>query len=251
MTAQRARWGGSSAGLLVVLLVGGCGPEADEPPSPQGRAVATYSDPSLYRVRPAELRRITDQLDPDSPQRLALADGRVTRTELEQAWVAYTQCMRGAGFVVTSSAWDPVTTTGRIFAFSRAGATTPAPATTTPAPRVAAPAEGTTPRDATPTITGMTSREGDRVDACEERYWFPVSAVFAADTPPRMEQRLASAVEECMVRRGYAVHGSTDFGGMVGAVRGRARGQRVQAGRDCLATALPALYPDLPYYPRP
>ena len=32
---------------------------------------------------------------------------------------------------------------------------------------------------------------------------------------------------------------------------GQAQGERVQAGRDCLATALPALYPDLPYYPRP
>lgn len=254
----RGRWGGSSAGLLVVALLGGCRPEAAEPPSPQGQAVATYSDPSLYRVRPAELRRITDQLDPDSPQRLALADGRVTRTELEQAWVAYTQCMRGAGFVVTTSAWDPVTTTGRIFAFSRVGGTasppattTSPPATTTPAPGAAAPSAGAMPGDAVPTIDDLTSLEGDRVDACEERYWFPVSAVHAADTPPRMERRLASAVEACMVRRGYAVQGATDFGAMVGAVRGQARGARVQAGRDCLAAALPALYPDLPYYPRP
>jgi len=97
----------------------------------------------------------------------------------------------------------------------------------------------------------MSDGESEQVDACEERYWFPVSAIYAADTPPRMAPLLAAAVERCMVGRGYPVQGVTDFGGMVGAVRGQARGALVQAGQDCLAGALAELYPDLPYYPRP
>lgn len=219
--------------VLLVGSIGSCGPEAAQPPAVQGRAVATYSDPSVYRVGPSELRRITDGLDPDSSQRVILADGRVSRAEVEDAWEAYTQCMRGAGFAVTTAVWDPVTNTTRIFTYARADATT---------------ATAVTPA---PTTGVMSQSEVERVDACEESYWFPVSAVYAADARPHMEPRLASVVEECMVGRGYAVRGITDFGGMVGAARGEARGERVEAGRDCLATALADLYPDLPYYPRP
>jgi hypothetical protein len=230
--------------------------------------VATYSDPSVYRVGRAELQSITDELDPESPQRAILADGRVSRTEVDRAWQDYEACMRRAGFVLTRSSWDPVTTTTRIFTYARAGAGgAPAAATRSTAPtRPSATTPRTTPPTtptttptttppstplAPPSVDAMSDTEAEQVDACEETYWFPVSAVYAADTPPHMEPPLAAAVEACMVRRGYAVHGATDFGAMVGAVRGQARGARVQAGRDCLATALPALYPDLPYYPRP
>ena len=219
--------------VLLVGLTGACGPEADESPSVQASAVATYSDPSVYRVGPSELRRIVDGLDPDSPQRVVLADGRVSRAEVERAWEGYAQCLRAAGFAVTTPVWDPVTNTTRIFTYARAGAT------------------ATTTATSAPTTGVMSQGEAERVDACEESHWFPVSAVYAADTPPHMEPRLASAVGECMVRRGYAVRGVTDFGGVVGAVHGQARGARVDAGRDCLATALADLYPDLPYYPRP
>ena len=38
-----------------------------------------------------------------------------------------------------------------------------------------------------PTIDAMTDDEVERVDGCEESYWFPVSAVYAADTPPHMD----------------------------------------------------------------
>lgn len=67
---------------------------------------------------PTELRRLTDELDPESPQRAILADGRVSRAEVGAAWQAYAQCMRAAGFLVTTSTWDPVTTTTRIFTFA-------------------------------------------------------------------------------------------------------------------------------------
>jgi hypothetical protein len=177
-----------------------------------------------------------------------LADGRVSRAEVDLAWQGYARCLRGVGFDVTSSAWDPVTSTTRVFTFARAGAPTSArtePPTASPTePPTASPT-------ASPTGEAMTSEQDEQVDACEERYWFPVSAIYTADTPARMAPELATAMQQCMGRRGYAVQGLTDFGGMVGAVRGQARGERVQAGRDCLATALPALYPDLPYYPRP
>ena len=234
--AARGPWRAVIAGLVVLGLTGACRPEAVEPPSVQGRAVATYSDPSVYRVGAKELRRLIDGMEPDSPQRAMLADGRVSRAEVDQAWKGYAQCVRGAGFDVTTSAWDPVTSTTRVFTVARAGAPTSA---------------RTAPPTASPTGEAMTSEEDEQVDACDERYWFPVAAIYTADTPARMAPELAAAMQACMARRGYAVQGVTDFGGMVGAVRGQARGERVQAGRDCLATALPALYPDLPYYPRP
>ena len=249
------------AGLVLVGLTGACRPAAVEPPSVQGRAVATYSDPSVYRVGAKELRRVVDGLDPDSPQRAILADGRVSRAEVDRAWEGYAQCLRGVGFDVATSAWDPVTSTTRVFTFARAGATTSprtagptAPttaATTTAPPTTAAPPTGQAMTGEAMTGEAMTSEEDEQVDVCEERYWFPVSAIYTADTPARMTPELAAAMQQCMGRRGYAVQGVTDFGGMVGAVRGQAQGERVQAGRDCLATALPALYPDLPYYPRP
>jgi hypothetical protein len=254
--APLGRWSLVLGGLALVGLTGACGPEAERPPAVQGRAVATYSDPSVYRVGPSELRRLVRELDPDSPQRTILADGHVTRTEVEHAWEDYERCMRGVGFVVTTSAWDPVTTTTRIFTFARAGATrTPtggsAPATSSAPGQTGTPP--TTPTAIPETTAGgpMTQGEDGRVDACEEHYWFPVSAIYTADTPARMTPELAAAMQQCMGRRGYPVAGVTDFGGMVGAVRGEARGERVQAGRDCLATVLPDLYPDLPYYPRP
>ena len=230
-------WPWAAVSVLSVGLAGGCGPEADQPPPRQARAVATYSDPSVYRVGPTQLRRLVDALDPDSSQRVILADGRVTRAEVEGAWEDYAQCLRAAGFGVTTPVWDPVTTTTRIFTYARTGA--------------AATATGTTTATSAPT-TGVRSKgEAERVDACEESHWFPASAVYAADTPPHMDPPLASAVQTCMVGRGYDVRGITDFGGIVGAVRGQARGERVEAGRDCLATALAHLYPDLPYFPRP
>ena len=239
---RRVPWRVSVVGLLVAASTSACGPEADEPPGVQGRAVATDSDPSLYRAGPSQLRRLVDELDPESPQRATLADGHVTRTEVDAAWEGYAQCMRRAGFAVTTSVWDPVTGTSRIFTYARVGATTTAPTTS------ATPATAPT---TTPVIDAMTDGEAELVDACEEEYWFPVSAVYAADTPPHMEPGLASAMQQCMGKRGYAVQGIADFGRMVGAVRGEARGERVQAGRDCLSTALTDLYPDLPYFPRP
>lgn len=256
-TAAHGRWRTLLGSVVLVGLTGACGPEADEPPSVQGRAVATYSDPSVYRVGRAELRRLTDRLDPDSPQRVSLADGHVSRTEVEQAWEGYAHCMRRVGFVVTTSAWDPVTGTSRVFTFARDGATRSAPGsptrsatpttTTITTPRTTA----TTSSGSPSTIDAMTSTEDERVDACEEAYWFPVSAIYAADTPPRMTNELTRAVVACMAGRGYDVRGSRDFGAVVGAVGGRASGRRVEAGRECLSGALRRLYPDLPYYPRP
>src|SRR5689334_1537807 len=188
--AARGPWPVVITGLVLVGLTGACRPEAVEPPSVQGRAVATYSDPSVYRVGTKELRRLIDGLEPDSPQRAILADGRVSRAEVDRAWDGYAQCLRGVGFDVTTSAWDPVTSTTRVFTFARAGATT--------STRTAEPS-------APPTSLPMTSQEDEQVDACEERYWFPVSAIYTADTPARMTPELAAAMQQCMGRRGYAV----------------------------------------------
>lgn len=97
----------------------------------------------------------------------------------------------------------------------------------------------------------MSEREEERVDLCDRLYWSPVSQIYAADTPPRMTNGLASAMVACMGGRGYDVRRGRDFGEVVGAVGGRASGARVQAGRECLSGVLPRLYPDLPYYPQP
>jgi len=239
--------------LVVITLTAGCGPEADQPAPVQGQAVATYTDPTVYRVGPSELRRIVGQLDPDSPQRAILADGHVSRPEVDGAWEDYVTCLRRAGFTVTSSAWDPVTNATRIFTYARSAAAAPTTPTT---PRAAAPLSRPTTRPTTmpttrPTLDSMTSREVDEVDACDETYWFPVSAVYAADTVQRMDPRLASAVVACLSAHGQPVQGATDFGAMVGAVRGQARGERVRVGRACLEQGLTNLYPDLPYFPSP
>ena len=129
---MRRRWRASVVGLLVVGLTGACGPEADESPVVQARAVATYSDPASI----ASVRRSFDGSSTAGSglaQRVILADGHVSRTEVDDAWEDYAQCMRAAGFAVTPPVWDPVTNTTRIFTYARAGSTTAAGAPTTPA----------------------------------------------------------------------------------------------------------------------
>jgi hypothetical protein len=226
----RGAWRPLAAASLLVVVAGSCASEAHEPPTTQGAQVATYTDPRVYRVGGSEVRRLIAELDPESPQRAILSDGHVTRSELDRAWVDYVQCMSGVGFTVTTSAWDPVTNTRRIYTYT---------------PRADAGTSTTT------TGGGITDHQVDQVDACEERHWFPVSAVYTADTRPHLTPDLAAAVVACMERRGYDVRGSTSFGDVVGAVRGQARGPRVEAGRDCLSEAMAHLYRDLPYFPRP
>jgi hypothetical protein len=207
---------------LAMVGLSGC---TSGSPSASGtpRALATYTDPSVYRIGESRFRQLVDGLDPASPQRTILADRRVTRAELDQAFATYTDCVEAAGITLTSSAWDPVTNTQRILAFAPRPGGTPTTATAGPSPE----------------------------DACDERHWSPVSQIYAADTPPHMTPELAEAVVSCMAGRGYDVRGSEDFGAVVGAVGGHAAGRRVEAGRACLSAALPHLYPDLPYYPQP
>jgi hypothetical protein len=236
-------------GLVAVGLLGACEPGADPPTATQGSAVATYTDPSHFRLPAQQVRRIVAQLEPGSPQRVILADAHVSRPELDAAWDDYEQCMRRAGFPVTTSAWNPVTNTTRIFTYARAATATGSSHTAAP-PTPDGPNTTTKP-STRPTLDSMTDDEGERVDACDEDYWFPVSAIYAADTPSRMDPQLASAMAACMAGRGYAVRGETSFAGMVGAVGGRAQGVRVRAGQDCLSAVFPDLYPDLPYLPTP
>lgn len=211
-----------TAGTVVLVAIGGCTPSV-RAPSQTPRSAATYSDPSVYRVGEGRLRQVVDGLDPSSPQRAILADRQVTRAELDSAFAAYSACIEGAGLTITSADWDPVTNTQRILAFAPRGGRNPATATTGAAPE----------------------------DACDEMYWLPVSQIYGADTPPHMAAELAEAVVACMGGRGYDVRGSKDFGAVVGAVGGHARGRRVEAGRSCLSSAMARLYPDLPYYPQP
>ena len=185
--------------------------------------MATYTDPSLYRIGESRFRQLVDALDAASPQRSILADRRVTLAELNQAFASYGTCLDAAGFMLTSSAWDPLTNTQRILAYAP-----PAGRTRTTAATGAAPE-----------------------DACEDQYWTPAAQIYAADTPSRMDPQLASAMVACMDGKGYDARRSTSFGDLVGAVGGRAQGRRVQAGQDCLARVFPRLYPDLPYLPRP
>jgi hypothetical protein len=219
LSARTSRWLATS---LVMVGLAGC-TSGNPSPSQTPRAVATYTDPSVYRLGESRFRQLVDGLDPASPQRTILADRRVTRAELDQAFESYGRCLEAAGFTLTSSGWDPVTNTQRVLAFAPLPGSSAATVTT-----------GETPDD-----------------ACDEQYWSPVSAIYAADAPDRLTPKLAEALTACMGGRGYVVRGSTSFGEVVGAVGGRASGARVQAGRDCLEQVMPRLYPDLPYYPRP
>jgi hypothetical protein len=218
-----------AAALVLTAAASACSPAAEAPGATPGRQVATYRAPSAYRVGEPSIRRLVEELDPDSPQRQILADGHVTATELEQAWVAYAECIREAGFTVSTPVWDPIGNAERIYTYQRRGATR-------------LPSAG----DA-----GLTDDEARRIDDCEANFWFPVSAIYAADTPNHMTPLLARAMEVCMAGRGYDVRGSRSFGEVVGATGGYAEGARVEAGKACLSKAMAELYPDLPYHPDP
>jgi hypothetical protein len=218
--------------LLTVLLAvtaAGCGP-GDPPPTARPSAqLATYDAPSNYRVGDSGIRRLVEGLDPDSPQRQMLADGHVTAAELQQAWDGYANCIRQVGFVVSTPVLDPVGNVELIYTYRRQGTTPTSPS-----------------RD-----VQMTDAETGRIDDCEGRFWFPVSAIHAADTPNHMTPLLADAIAQCMSGRGYDVRGATSFGEVVGAKDGHAEGARVEAGRECLSEAMAEHYPDLPYHRQP
>jgi hypothetical protein len=222
----------SRAATIAVLLaaaVAGCSSHAPAPAATPSAQVPTYDSPSSYRVGESSLRQLVDELDPDSPQRQILADGHVTEAELQRAWQGYADCIRTVGYTVSTPVRDPVGNVELLYTYRRQGA-------------AATPSGGDVP---------MTDAEAGRIDDCEARFWFPVSAIHTADTPDHLAPLLADALVRCMAARGHDVRGSTTFGEVVGAKDGHAEGARVGAGRECLTEALAKLYPDLPYHPQP
>ena len=116
----RAPWRASVVSVLLVGLTGACRPGAVEPPSvPECRR--DLQRPQLYRVGRSQLDGSSTSWIRTRPSGsswlTAASPGRAGA-----AWEEYAQCMRAAGFPVTTPAWDPVTNT-RIFAYARAGAT--------------------------------------------------------------------------------------------------------------------------------
>lgn len=218
-----------AATVLVAVAVAGCSPGAQAPTATRTAQLATYDAPSNYRVGEESVQRLVEGLDPGSPQRKILADGRVTTTELQQAWDGYTGCIREVGFAVSTPVLDPVGNVELIYTYRR---------------------EGTAPTSSGRDVE-MTDAEAGRIDDCESRFWFPVSAIHTADTPDHMTPLLADAMARCMSGRGYDVRGSTSFGEVVGAKDGHAQGARVEAGRECLSEAMAEHYPDLPYHRQP
>jgi hypothetical protein len=214
---------------LLAVVVAGCDPEEPAPTARPTAAPATYEAPSNYRMGGSRIRGLVDGLDPDSPQRQILADGHVSATEFQQAWDGYAHCISEVGFVVSTPVVDPVGNVELIYTYRRQGTAPTSPS-----------------RD-----VQMTDEEAGRIDDCEARYWFPVSAIHIAETPDHMTPLLADAVTRCMSGRGYDVAGSTSFGEVVGAEDGHAEGARVEAGRECLSKAMAEHYPDLPYHRQP
>ncbi|NYG08336.1 hypothetical protein BJ986_002823 [Phycicoccus badiiscoriae] len=218
-----------TAAVLLTAAGTGCSADSPAPGATPASQVATYRAPSAYRVGESRLRLLVNELDPGSPQRQILADGHVSRSELDQAWRAYAGCVSDVGFEVSDPVWDPVSNVELLYTYRRVGAALPSSA---------GDQQPTEPTD-----------EASRIDDCEASYWFPVWAIYAADTPTHMTPLLAGAVVACMSRRGYDVRGSTGFGQVVGARNGYAEGARVEAGRSCVSEAMAAHYPDLPYRP--
>jgi hypothetical protein len=227
-----------TVGVSMALWVALAGCTSARPAAPD--RTMGYQPPKDFVLGPKELKRVVDGLPPSSSQRALLADGKVTRDELELSWTRLRSCLERKGFAVSAPVMNPITNTDYLYTYARK----------------ASPSSAATPSATTDSTSGSTSAAGPSDDEiaqeCESAYWNPVAQVYAANTPQRMSAELQRFMTNCMggARLAPAKPAST-FDGFVRDASGTVEPARLTQANDCLDRGVPHLYPDLPYYPRP
>ena len=168
-------------------------------------------------------------LPPSSPQRALLRDGSVSRADLDLSWARLKSCIEAGGLTVKGPIVNPITSTEYLYTYARRGS-----ATTT-----------------TPTTTGASAADDAIVRGCEEKFWIPLSSVYSANTPQRMDSRLAAFMTKCMTRAHYPTAGAGTFDQLVRDGSGTVAPARLRQANDCLDRGVLTLFPELPYFPRP
>lgn len=226
----------AAVALVAATTLPACTAEPAPAPSAVGNEPAvTYEAPSAHRLDPQKLARIVQELPPSSPQRPLLQDGTVSHADLALSWTRLRSCVESGGLVVKGPFINPITTTEYLYTYARPGRTS----TGTP----------TTPGRA-PAGTGGAS-DDDIVRRCEERFWIPLSSVYSANTPQRMDGRLAGFMSECMAQAHFPTTGARTFDQLVRDREGTVTAARLRQANACLDRGVLRLFPGLPYFPRP
>jgi hypothetical protein len=209
--------------VSVVALMVGCsrGPDAQD-----SELAVGYQNPESLALDPQKLRRVIDDLPATSPQRPLLADGRVTKQELDLSWARLRSCIHAKGLVVTGPYVDPITNTDYLYTYSR------------PA-KAAAPAKPDS------------AAEAAAVRGCEDLYWTPLSSIYSANTPQRMSDNLGRFMGDCMRNTHYPTAMTSTFDQIARNGAREADPARLRQANACLDRGIPALFPHLPYFPRP
>ena len=222
----------AAVAMTAATTLLGCSPQAQAPGGVAGTAAGStvdYQAPSAHRLDPQKLARVVQDLPPSSPQRALLRDGSVSRADLDLSWTRLKSCIEAGGLTVKGPIVNPITSTEYLYTYARRGS-----ATTT-----------------TPTTTGASAADDAIVRACEEKFWIPLSSVYSANTPQRMDSRLAAFMTKCMTRAHYATAGAGTFDQMVRDGSGTVAPARLRQANDCLDRGVLTLFPELPYFPRP
>ena len=218
--------------MMAATALLGCSPPAQAPGGVAGTAAGStvdYQAPSAHRLDPQQLARVVADLPVSSPQRALLRDGSVSRADLDLSWTRLKSCVEDGGLTVKGPIVSPITGTEYLYTYARRGS-----ATTT-----------------TPTTTGAGAADDAIVRSCEERFWIPLSLVYSANTPQRMDSRLAAFMTQCMTRAHYPTTGAATFDEMVRDGSGAVVAARLRQANVCLDRGVLTLYPSLPYFPRP
>ncbi|WP_327443011.1 hypothetical protein [Pedococcus sp.] len=222
----------------AAITLPGCSAAPAPSPAPgvSGGAV-DYQAPSAHRLDAQKLARIVQELPPSSPQRSLLRDGTVSRADLDLSWTRLRSCIEAGGLTVKGPIVNPITSTEYLYTYKRQGG-------------------ASLPTTTAPTTTTSTTEEGGGADdaivkGCEEKFWIPLSSVYSANTPQHMNSRLAGFMTECMTRAHYPAAGAATFDQIVRDASGTVTTARLREANDCLDRGVLALFPDLPYFPRP
>jgi hypothetical protein len=214
----------STRGSLVVTLVAltlsvalvGCSRSA----GPQAGGAPGYQAPRDLVLDGPELTRVVDSLPTGSPQRPLLADRKVTTAELALSWRRLRGCLGDGGLTVSGPFVNPITNTEYLFTYAAR-------------------------------VRSAETSSDQTAQACEARFWTPLSQVYAANTPQHLDPTLARYLVDCMGRAHYSTHRSTTFDDIVRGGEATPDRRRLGAAYACLDAGMPVLFPRLPYFPRP
>lgn len=207
---------------LAVVTALGCSP----PEQSQGGGPLDYQAPNTLVLDSKEVARVVADLPASSPQRSLLGDGRVSRDELEVSWKHLRSCIEADGLTVSGPYLNPITSSEYLYTYARRGA-------------------GRAPS------ASEDAADDASVQRCEQTYWTPLSLIYAANTPQRMSETLASFMGNCMTKANYPTVHATTFDQLVRDRDGTVDTGRLDRANECLDHGIPELFPQLPYFPRP